>query len=80
MITQKLNSVGTYVKTRRRVIFFPIPNKRSLGVLKEEFFGFLDGESENETLRKLRNSGGYLDIVVTDGVYAIIPNNGKRLR
>ena len=71
VVAQKLNSVSTSRSIRQnttRIIFFPTPKKKSLTVLREEFFGFLDVDSKKETLRWLKNSGGYLDIEVSDGV------------
>ena len=79
LVSQKLNSISTSIRQNTtRVIFFPTPNKLSLRVLRDEFFGFLVDSDEKETLRKLKNSAGYLDISVPDKTYRV--QNGRLLK
>ena len=66
IVSQKLNSIATGIRDNTtRVIFFKTHNKRSLKILRDEFFGYLrDDDAERDILKKL-NAHKYLDINLT---------------
>ena len=78
VVSQKLNSISTALRANTtRLLFFPTPNRHSIRVLRDEFFGFLDEEGERETLREFRGpSTRYLDIDVVNGTYTIKRRGG----